>query len=201
MQLPAPTFIGFRAKIVTAPSVFDKPEVCSMSNCINEMPPGWEERWDINRADCYNSETEAAAGIPIGSTDAYVTFAYRMYPWEFDETGNRPIDLSFRLADGLDIAAEPDLSAFTRIGYDVSNGPTCERDTPAADSDSKQYSYNSGGFGCSPLSCNGRAEDFSVNQYYLLDDLSTAIRAAETFGREEPEPGPFYIYDVLRKRI
>jgi len=27
------------------------------------------------------------------------------------------------------------------------------------------------------------------------------IRAAEIFGLEEPEPGPYYIYEVLRKLI
>ena len=199
MPLPDPIFIGFRAKIVEAPSGFGAPEVCSMSACINTMPPDWETRWDWNRAYCYNSEGEAAAGIPVGSEDNYVMFAYRMYPWEFDETGSHPVDLPFRLADGLEIAAEPYLSAFSIIGYDIANGPTCDRDTPPAESDSKQYSYSRAGFGCSPLSCNGCAEDFPVNQYYLLNDLNTALRAAETFGIEEPEPGPFYIYQVLRK--
>lgn len=56
------------------------------------------------------------------------------------------------------------------------------------------------GFGCSPLSCNGMAEEISVNEFCLIDDLETALAAARRFGVEQPEPGPYVIVEVLAPR-
>ena len=55
-------------------------------------------------------------------------------------------------------------------------------------------------FECSPLSCNGKATTFSVNAHCLFDALEDAIAAAEAFSKEEPEPGPYYVARVLRRR-
>jgi hypothetical protein len=98
MQLPEPIFIGFRARKPTAPSGFRTPEVCNISEYINEMPPGWIERWDFNRASCYNSEEEARATIPAGTEDQYVMFAYRMFPVEYKPSGFAVVDLDVRLS-------------------------------------------------------------------------------------------------------
>jgi hypothetical protein len=57
------------------------------------------------------------------------------------------------------------------------------------------------GYGCSPLSCNYLAPFFPVNRYGLLDAIDAAFQIAQTFGREEPEPGPFVIIEVLRRRV
>jgi hypothetical protein len=56
------------------------------------------------------------------------------------------------------------------------------------------------GFGCSPLSCNGMAENISVNEFCLIDDMETALTAARRFGVEQPEPGPYVIVEVLAPR-
>jgi hypothetical protein len=53
-------------------------------------------------------------------------------------------------------------------------------------------------FECSPLSCNGMANEVAVNRFCLVEDLVEAIALADRFSRDEPEPGPYYVLDVLR---
>ena len=53
------------------------------------------------------------------------------------------------------------------------------------------------GFECSPLSCNSLAQEWPVNRYCLLDDLTTAIEAARRFSIEKPEPGMYYVAEVF----
>jgi hypothetical protein len=42
------------------------------------------------------------------------------------------------------------------------------------------------------------AEEVPVNRFCLLGTLDEAIAFAERCAREEPEPGPFYVLEVLR---
>ena len=66
-------------------------------------------------------------------------------------------------------------------------------------------------FECSPLNCNGCYDDVTVNRYCLLDDLETAVQLARHWscGRYDAnrtysgpaEPGPYFIIEVLRKRL
>ena len=49
---------------------------------------------------------------------------------------------------------------------------------------------------CSPLSCNSLAGALKANRFCLLDDFESALRVAEQFGRDPPEPGPFRIIGV-----
>ena len=50
------------------------------------------------------------------------------------------------------------------------------------------------------LSCNGMAESIPVNEFRLLDDLQAALAAAQRFGVEQPEPGPYVVVEVLARR-
>jgi len=78
-------------------------------------------------------------------------------------------------------AVEPLPSNFVSLGFDVV---------------SKSVSAF---FECSPLSCNGMAAEAPVNQYCLVDALDDAVAAAVRFSHEEPEPGPYYVVEVLRE--
>ena len=49
----------------------------------------------------------------------------------------------------------------------------------------------------SPLSCNAIAAEYPVNAHCLLDDLAIAVAAAEHFSIEQPEPGSYYVAEVL----
>jgi hypothetical protein len=81
-----------------------------------------------------------------------------------------------------ELPPEADLSAYDFLGYD-----------PVEYTDVLNY-------GCSPLSCNGMEADFPVNRYCLLDSLESAYQAATAFGIEQPEPGPYILFEIWRKR-
>jgi hypothetical protein len=76
----------------------------------------------------------------------------------------------------------PEPRGFVPLGYDVM---------------SIQGNYMD--FGCSPLSCNGLAREIRVNGHCLIDDLHEAVRLAQRFDVEQPEPGPYYVVQVLRR--
>ncbi len=42
------------------------------------------------------------------------------------------------------------------------------------------------------------ANEVDVNRYCLVENLVEAIALAECFSSDEPEPGPYYVLDVLR---
>ena len=120
-------------------------EICSVSDCIAEPPEGWENRWDFNRAWCYDSEDAALATVPAEQVEHYELFAYRLYGVEFPEGGEPCVcAIEEMLSSSLpQLPDEPDLSSYLRIGYDAGNGSLDQIMGP----------------GCSPLSCNGRAVD------------------------------------------
>jgi hypothetical protein len=79
------TFLGFRAKQPWVPDAAWFPvrstpvtAVCSVSDCLSKPPPGWIDRWDFNRASCYDSETAALASLPPTLAPRYVCFAYHL---------------------------------------------------------------------------------------------------------------------------
>jgi hypothetical protein len=53
------------------------------------------------------------------------------------------------------------------------------------------------GFGCSPLSCNALGDELPANNYCLLATESEATAAALEFSIDEPEPGDYYVIEVL----
>jgi hypothetical protein len=53
------------------------------------------------------------------------------------------------------------------------------------------------GFECSPLSCNALAPEWPVNRHCLLESLEVAVQAAERFSVDQPEPGMYYVAEVL----
>jgi hypothetical protein len=53
------------------------------------------------------------------------------------------------------------------------------------------------GFDCSPLSCNSMADQMPTNEHCLFSALEAAIAGAERFAREQPEPGSYFVVEVL----
>ncbi|MEO8052156.1 MAG: hypothetical protein ABI833_17230 [Acidobacteriota bacterium] len=172
-------FLGYCVK-----RTLTKP-IASVSECLSKRPDKWVERWDFNRATCWNTEAEAWACVPDVSKPEFGLFAYAVLPMLFDASGiEKPVTI-----DQLFSSYMPDLPRirpdYQRIGYDV-----VERNA----------AMGMLGFGCSPLSCNGMAESVLVNEICLIDDLESAMAAARRFGVEQPEPGPYVIVEVLAKR-
>jgi len=102
----------------------------------------------------------------------FEVFAYRILPVKFTKSGQESYTLP-------DLAVAP-AAGFVSIGFDAV---------------SRSQSF----FECSPLSCNYLAKEMEVNESCLIAGLDQAIATAERFAREEPEPGPYYVIEVLRK--
>jgi len=185
VSLPDLVFLGYCAKqALTA----DGRELASVSECLSKRPPQWVNRWDFNRATCWNSEADALAPVPDDSKAEFRIFAYRALLLLFDSSGEgQAVTLGGLFPKELpDLPPGPAPPHYHSIGYDV-----VERNA----------AMGMLGFGCSPLSCNGMADSIPVNRFCLLDELETALAAARRFGIEKPEPGPYIIVEVLSPAI
>lgn len=175
--------LGFFAKVVAdAPAGMELPnvrEICSVSECISAGPPNWIEHWLHNGLGLFNRESDALEVVPLEDRSAYRLFAYRSYPEIFRN------ECRIELEPPDDVHPEVISAQFSSLGFDVV---------------SKSTEYASG-FECSPLSCNGLAGEIVVNGYCLIADLEEAIAVAARFALEQPEPGDYYVMEVLEKRL
>ena len=194
MGLPDFVFLGFCAKKLLTPNdewrrggASQVRSIASLSQCLSKRARKWVDRWDYNRATCWNTEAGAWACVPDGERAAFAVFAYRLLPLLFDTSGvEQPVTVGNLFPRELPaLPTHPVPPHYQRIGYDVVE---------------RSAEMGMLGFGCSPLSCNGMAETIPVNQFCLLDDLEAALVAARSFGIEQPEPGPYVIVEVLAPR-
>lgn len=150
-------------------------EICSVSNCLTGAPEGWVERWLHNDLAFFNTVADALSVVPPGES-GFSLFAYRLLPRRF--TKGEAVDLALPT-----LPVQPFPASFRSLGFDVVSKSMV---------DSVPY------FACSPLSCNGMAAEVRVNAYCLLDSLETAIDVATDLSRDQPEPGDYFVLDVLR---
>jgi len=146
-----------------------------VSTCISTGPDDWIQHWLHNELGWFDSPEAAEAVIPSGTTGIRI-FAYRL------------LDVRYRrgVAEAWEwpaVRPRELTSAFRTIGFD-------------AVSKSLQDGL---GFECSPLSCCDLARDADVNSHCLLNTLEAAVAKAQTFSLEEPEPGPYYVAEVLER--
>jgi hypothetical protein len=222
----SPVFIGVRPKArrmrppdwCKDPKTEHVAEICSVSNCIAVGPTIWlgqfaqgihwtdEERiaaWTL--VDAERKAMLLALNIPDSydeyPSDQFCLCAFRVFPWIFaQDSAPTALEPPQLFADDYALPLkEPDWTKFERLGYDaVQFKPTRLLDLDGL-SRAKDSTLTSS-YGCSPLSCNGLACLYPVNRYCLLDNIETAFEAATTFGRDEPEPGPYVVVEVLRSR-
>ena len=150
-------------------------EICSVSECLSLGADHWIDSWRHNSLGWFNSVADAEKVIPESERGDYRLFAYRIHPEVF--CGARRVPLM--LPD--DVRPEPLPAGFATIGFDSASrsaGPTLS-------------------FECSPLSCNGLAAEMPVNEHCLFATLQSAIAGAERFAAEQPEPGDYYVVEVL----
>lgn len=169
------TLAGYFPKITAIPAGFAAPAhvtgICSVSNCVNTGPDNWVERWIHN--DLFLFKTPGDARVVTGHDERFEIFAYRILEARF--TGGKRHEWSPGPID-----ADPLPAGYETIGFDAvsrSAGPMFE---------------------CSPLSCNHMAREIPVNPYCLADTLEAAIAMAERFSTEQPEPGDYFVVEVLR---
>jgi len=171
---------GYLAKrVASRPDWLNAPavrEICSASDCISVAPAGWIEHWLHNEFGWFNRACDALAVIPSDQQSRFRLFAYRIYPQGF-RAGAR-----FDLALPDDVRPDPIRPAFESLGFDSVN------------------KWAALGFECSPLSCNSMAGEMETNEYCLFDSLDAAVAGAIRFSVEQPEPGDYYVIEVLEKR-
>jgi hypothetical protein len=150
-------------------------EVCSVSNCISVPPEGWVERWLHNEFGWFNRIADAVRIAPADSRTEYRLFAYRLYPEVFRRSGR------VALVVPGDVRPDPIPHAFQSLGFDSVN----------------KSMESVLGFECSPLSCNSMAAEWNVNERCLFPSLELALAAADRFATDQPEPGDYYVVEVL----
>jgi hypothetical protein len=150
-------------------------EICSVSECISPGADNWIASWRHNSLGWFNSIGEAEKVVPEPERGNYRLFAYRIHPELFRGRHRVPLELPD------DVRPEPLPAGFATIGYD------CASRSAAATLS----------FECSPLSCNGLASEMPVNVHCLFPTLALAIAGAERFAAEQPEPGDYYVVEVL----
>lgn len=176
-------FIGFLARKVAPRPDFlvhaPIDDVCSVSEHVSPSAPDRIERGAHNSAGYYDTEALAWSTVPEGEADAYTLFAYRAVPLRFDDDCEpwSPAD------EWPGLPAHTDLSPYAPIGYDIVNSSFGEW------------------FECSPLSCNGIANQYAVNRHCLVDDVEAAMELGRLFAGEHlpVEPGSYFVVEVLRR--
>ncbi len=122
--------------------------------------------------------------MPARERERYRLYAYRLLPTLFHESGE---ETEHPLSE---LTAVPIPDGFFRLGLDAVVGAVGKTEGEM---------HFPPSFGCSPLCCNGMAEEYPVNRYCLVDDLDTAIPMARDFATGNCEPGPYCVVDVWRR--
>ena len=152
-------------------------EICSVSTCISEAPPGWVDQWRHNEFGWFNTLDDAWSVVP-DERSRYRLFAYRMSLTRFRKGNPQEVTVP------ADVHPDPIPHSFVSLGFD-------------AVSKSMETVL---GFECSPLSCNAMAGDVPANEFCLFPTEAAASAGAKAFSIEEPEPGDYYVVEVLEGR-
>jgi len=171
----------FAKRIASKPEWLNAPavrEICSASDCISVAPEGWIKYWLHNEFGWFNRVCDALAVLPPDQRAQFRLFAYRIYHQRFS-AGAR-----YELALPGDVRPDPIPPAFESLGFDSVN----------------KSLESVLGFECSPLSCNSMAGEIETNEYCLFDSVDAAVAGAIRFSVEQPEPGDYYVIEVVEKR-
>jgi len=171
----------FMKRIVSRPDWLKAPdvrEVCSVSHCISKDPDGWIQRWLHNGFGWFNRVDDARSVVPADRRVEYRLFAYRLHAEVFQRDGRAPLVVP------SDVHPDPLPPAFRSLGFD-----SVSKSMPSVL-----------GFECSPLSCNSMAAEFTVNESCLFYSREAAVAGADRFAAEQPEPGDYYVVEVLEEQ-
>lgn len=167
-----PKIVAYRPEYPHTPPVS---HVLSVSHHVSRAPEAWIETWRHNELGFFNRVADARAIVPPGDARQYRLFAYRILPQVFAPGEARSWECP------ADVRPEPVPSDFVCLGFDA-----VSRSIPDAL-----------GFECSPLSCNGLASETATTDGCLFPTLEAAVGGARQFAREQPEPGEYYVLQVL----
>jgi hypothetical protein len=168
----------FPKRVASRPSYLNAPdvrEVCSVSHCTSKAPDDWIEHWRHNELGWFNTVADALSVVPEAERPLYRLFAYRLEPFFFRQ-GQR-----VELAVLAHVHPDPIGPAFIERGFDATS----------------KSIEGVLGFECSPLSCNDLAAEMAANAFCLFPTHDAALAGARRFSLEQPEPGDYYVVQVL----
>ena len=152
-------------------------DACSVSNCLSKGPEGWVNQWIHNDLGWFNTVAEAWSVVPPEERGRFRLFAYRLAPSFFRYGQPQPVVIPD------DVAPQPLPTTFQSLGFDTYSKSMDAMRGPE----------------CSPLSCNLMATEFRTNRHCLLDTFEEALAAASRFSIEQPEPGDYYVAEVMEE--
>jgi hypothetical protein len=167
-----PKLIANRPKELDAACVR---EIASVSHCISSGPENWIDHWRHNELGWFNTVADAMSVVPKAERARYRLFAYRLEPF------------AYRQGDRIDIVIPTD------VRPDAIGPEFVERGFDAVSKSMERIL----GLECSPLSCNYLAAEVPANEFCLFPSRDAAAAAAQSFSIEQPEPGDYYVIQVL----
>lgn len=172
---------GFAARRVAAAPALEAfrgvEAVCSVSNCISQPADERIEPWLHNDFGWFNAMPDALQRVPDEVLPRL--FAYRVH----DEIFRKGHALPLEKPDN--VSPDPIPATFATLGFDAVSRSTS----------------TTLGFDCSPLSCNLMAAGYSANEHCLFATLDAARDAARRFSIDQPEPGDYYVVEVLERPL
>jgi hypothetical protein len=170
---------GYMAKrVCKKPECFRMPSVVdiySVGSCVNDNFADYVEFWKHNGFWLFDSPEiirEAAKENSIDLSGASL-FYYEAYEMEFDGQKWRPFAPTASLGTNVKIPSKKNLEGFDVVTFFAGNSPEC-----------------------SPLSCNGLAEEVPTNCHCLMESFEFAESCLNSGKFSEGEPGPYRIFAV-----
>ena len=154
-------------------------QICSASNCIVKGPSCFDypaiSEVSFNQYGGFNRLEDAKSVIPSGHREEYDIFAYWIPEMIYEDGQTKPAEIGCVEPDEI----PPENDDFEVIGFDVIEMAYCS-------------------IGHSPLTCNGQAGLYEsmLNKYCLVQKEADAIKLAEKFSIEKPEPGNYTVVEV-----
>lgn len=172
---------GYMAKQIQAkPDWLTNKEVVdiySLSDCLSKPFANYIPLWRHNGFWFFDTPSVIQAMAQEQGWDlaGCVWFYYECYAWEFD-TDSETWQAIATETDGVTAVtppSRPQLQGFDVVTFSSGTSPEC-----------------------SPLSCNGLANELAVNAHCLLPSLEAAKAALESGHFKHAEPGPCRIFAV-----
>jgi hypothetical protein len=152
-------------------------EIFSVSHCVSDNFMDYIDCWKHNGYWFFNAPDdimEVAKQNNVNLTGVRL-FYYEVYNFQWNDTRCSWEKFSPETAFKTDVMvpASKQLEGYDVVTFWAGNGPEC-----------------------SPLSCNGPAEEIPTNQHCLLQSFEQAKRLVEEGKFKDGEPGPLRIFAV-----
>jgi hypothetical protein len=171
--------VGYMAKrVCKTPECFRTPavvDIFSVSACVNDDFADYINFWKHNGFWLFDSPAIICEVAQENSIDLSGTslFYYEAHEMEFDGQEWRAFGPEQSIATNVAVPSQKTQEGFDVVTFSVGNSPEC-----------------------SPLSCNGLAEDIPTNAHCLLESLELAESCLNSGRFAKGEPGPYRIFAV-----